>query len=106
MQILVTGATGYIGGRLVPMLLESGHKVRVLVREPRKLERRKWIGVEVIKGDVLKPATLAAALDGIDIAYYLVHSLTTNGEGFADLDRIGATNFAVAGKAESTLFSY
>lgn len=94
MRILVTGATGYIGGRLVPLLQEAGHSVRVLVREPRKLARRHWAGVEVVKGDVLEPETIKAALSGIDVAYYLIHSLTTPGLDFSTLDNIAATNFA------------
>ncbi len=98
MKILVTGATGYIGGRLVPLLLETGAQVRVLAREPRKLARRNWPGVEVFQGDVLNPQTLPAALEGIEVAYYLVHSLSTSGGNFSDLDKIAASNFAVAAK--------
>lgn len=95
----MTGATGYIGGRLVPLLLQSGARVRVLAREPRKLARRNWPGVEVFQGDVLVPETLPAALKDIEIAYYLVHSLATSGEDFSELDRIAATNFANAAKS-------
>ncbi|MDZ4787033.1 MAG: SDR family oxidoreductase [bacterium] len=98
MKILVTGATGYIGGRLVPLLLEAGHSVRLLVREPRKLARRQWLGVEVLRGDVLKPETLDDALRDAEVAYYLVHSLATSGENFAALDKVAATNFALAAK--------
>lgn len=98
MKILVTGSTGYIGGRLVPMLLERGCSVRVLVREPKKLARRNWKAIEVVKGDVLDSATLPPAVQGIDVAYYLVHSLTTASEKFAELDRRGALNFAEAAK--------
>ncbi len=99
MKILVTGATGYIGGRLVPLLIASEHTVRVLVREPRKLARRNWPAVEVIQGDVLIPETLHRSLEGIEVAYYLVHSLTTSGENFSELDKIAATNFAIAAKS-------
>lgn len=98
MRILVTGATGYIGGRLVPLLLETGAQVRVLAREPRKLARRNWPGVEVLQGDVLSPETLPGALKDIEVAYYLVHSLTTSGSNFSETDKIAATNFALAAK--------
>ncbi|MBX7143784.1 MAG: SDR family oxidoreductase [Oligoflexia bacterium] len=98
MNILVTGPTGYIGGRLVPLLVETGARVRVLAREPRKLARRHWPGVEVFQGDVLIPETLTKALEGIEVAYYLVHSLSTLGGNFSELDNIAATNFARAAK--------
>lgn len=63
MDVLVTGATGYVGGRLVPRLLEAGHRVRVLARDPGRLAGRPWLArVEVVRGDVLDPATLPAAL--------------------------------------------
>ena len=62
-RVLVTGGTGYIGGRLIPSLLEVGYRVRVLVRDPARLQGRSWLGqVEAIQGDVLQPDTLGAAL--------------------------------------------
>ena len=93
MRILVTGATGYIGGRLVPRLLERGHTVRVLVRDPRRLEGRGWSDqVEVVKGDLSDPPSLEAMATGIDVAYYLVHSMYA-GADFAQRDRDAAANF-------------
>ena len=96
MRVLVTGATGYIGGRLVPLLLERGHEVTVLVRDPRRVERRSWTDlVRVRAGDLLDAASLAGAFDGMDTAYYLVHSMYS-GRDFARRDREAATNFARA----------
>ncbi len=99
MHILVTGATGYIGGRLVPALLERGHRVRVMAREPLKLSRKVWPEVEVVRGDALERTTLPAAFAGIDVAYYLIHSMTTSGHGFVERDRLAAENFASAATA-------
>jgi uncharacterized protein YbjT (DUF2867 family) len=94
--ILVTGATGYVGGRLVPCLLERGHHVRCMVRDPRRLDGYGWRGqVDVVAGDVLEPASLTAALEDVDTAYYLIHSLA-GGAHYAALDREGAANFAEA----------
>lgn len=74
--MLVTGATGYVGGRLVPKLLADGHRVRVLVRTPSRARRYDWSDdVEVVTGDVLQPDTLGPAFDGVDVVYYLVHSI-------------------------------
>src|SRR5690242_20723035 len=99
MQILVLGATGYLGGRLVPQLVEAGHRVRCLTRSPEKLDGVAWAGeVEVLEGDVLEPASLDRALDGIEVAYYLVHSIGS-GHGFAETDRTAATNVAEAAAA-------
>lgn len=96
---LVTGATGYIGGRLVPELLEKGHRVRCLTRSPDKLRDHSWAGdVEVARGDVTDAASAAEALRGIDVAYYLVHALGTGG-GFEETDRRGARVFAEAARA-------
>ncbi|NNC93423.1 MAG: SDR family oxidoreductase [Acidimicrobiia bacterium] len=100
MRVLVTGATGYIGGRLVPTLLEAGHEVRCLARDPRKLLQDPWREqVEVVQGDVLDPATLEPALAGCDAAYYLVHSMDGSSEDFQDRDRTAAANFRDAAAA-------
>ena len=96
--VLVTGATGYIGGRLVPRLLESRYRVRVLVRDPKRLQGRPWINdVEVLQGDVFKPETLDSAMEGIQAAYYLIHSMSST-DDFQERDLIAARNFGLAAK--------
>ncbi len=96
-KILVTGATGYIGGRLVTRLLDQGYQVRCFVRDPERLRHRPWEHqVEIVKGDVLEEETLAPALDGIDVAYYLIHSMDAGEDEFADRDRRAADNFGKA----------
>jgi uncharacterized protein YbjT (DUF2867 family) len=96
MRVLVTGATGYIGGRLVPLLLERGHDVTVLVRDARRVVRRAWTDrVTIRQGDLLVPHSLAGAFDGIETAYYLVHSMYS-GRDFAARDREAAMNFGRA----------
>jgi uncharacterized protein YbjT (DUF2867 family) len=99
-RILLTGATGYIGGRLVPILLERGHDLRCLARRPERLEARPWRDrVEVAAGDVLDPDSLDAALEGCDAAVYLVHSMA-RGKDFEEQDRAAATTFGdAAGRA-------
>ena len=78
-RCLVTGATGYIGGHLVPMLLEHGHPVRALARDPAKLDDAPWRSqVEVARGDLGDPASLVAAFRDVDVVYYLVHSMGTS----------------------------
>jgi uncharacterized protein YbjT (DUF2867 family) len=96
MRVLVTAATGYIGGRLVPELLRAGHSVRVLVRNAERIRDRPWSDrVEVRVGDVTEPSSLAGIADGMDAAYYLVHSMGAGGD-FAALDRTAAEAFASA----------
>lgn len=94
LNCLVTGASGYIGGRLVPELLKAGHRVRCLARSPGKLRDYPWAAaVETVSGDVTDAESVAAAMRGIDVAYYLVHSLGS-GSGFEDTDRRAARIFA------------
>ncbi|MFC7304144.1 SDR family oxidoreductase [Streptomyces monticola] len=96
LHCLVTGASGYIGGRLVPELLEAGHRVRCLARTPLKLRDYPWSErVEVVQGDVCDPDSAAAAMRGVDVAYYLVHSLGS-GRDFERKDREAAQVFAAA----------
>ncbi|MBN2470364.1 MAG: NAD(P)H-binding protein, partial [Anaerolineae bacterium] len=101
MRVLVTGATGYIGGRLVPRLLEAGHAVRVLARDPDRLQGRPWLAqVEVARGDVLQAETLPPAMAGIDAACYLIHSMGDTAD-FHERDLTAARNFAEAARAEA-----
>ena len=95
--ILVTGTTGYIGGRLVPLLLAQGHRVRCLARDPDRLRGRDWVGqVEVVAGDVLDRDSLGPALAGCGVAYYLVHSMAGGEGSFRERDLRAARNFAAA----------
>ena len=72
--ILVTGATGYVGGRLVPRLLDAGYRVRCLVRDPNRLQGRSWLNrVEVVSGDALAEGTLLDAMKDVSVAYYMIH---------------------------------
>ena len=97
--VLVTGATGYVGGRLVPALLAAGYAVRCLAREPRKLDDRPWrseLGVHVVKGDMSDVPQLVRQLEGCASAYYLVHSMEATGGLYAERDRELADHFARA----------
>lgn len=93
MNVLVTGATGFVGERLVPALRSAGHDVSVLVRNADGYVPED--GVTVFEGDVLDPESLDGVLDGIDAAYYLIHAMG-GGAGFEERDRQGARNFAEA----------
>ncbi len=99
--VLVTGATGYVGGRLVPRLLDAGYRVRALARSPLKLQGRPWAGhplIELAAGDVLDYDSLLRAARGCRAAYYLVHSMGAAGD-FSEKDRIAAANMAQAAAA-------
>lgn len=99
MRILVMGATGYIGGRLVPMLASAGHQVRCLTRRPEQLAGVEWADdVEIVRGDALDRPTLDPAVDGVEVLYYLVHSIG-RGATFEASDRAAATNTADAAAA-------
>src|SRR5207247_6395198 len=96
-RVLLTGATGYVGGRLLRKLEESERPVRCLVRRPEALSGRTAEQTEIAHGDVLEPESLAEAFAGVTAAYYLVHSMATSGP-FAGADRRGAENFAAAAR--------
>jgi uncharacterized protein YbjT (DUF2867 family) len=98
--IAVAGATGYIGGLLCKRLHEEGREVRALARHPERAEDLKEAGCEVCRADVLEPETLGPALAGVEVAYYLVHSMGRGSDGdFAERDHRGAENFATAAAA-------
>ncbi len=94
---LLTGATGYVGGRLLKRLERDGSAVRCLCRHPEALDWRVAPGTEVVRGDLLRPASLEAAFCGVDTAFYLVHSMNSGGE-FESEESRAAHNFAVAAR--------
>jgi uncharacterized protein YbjT (DUF2867 family) len=95
---LVTGATGYIGGRLVPVLLAAGHRVRVMTRAPERLRDHPWAGqVEIVRADAGDAEAVVAACAGADVVYYLIHALSTGGD-FEETDRRTARVMARAAR--------
>ena len=95
MQILVTGITGYVGGALAPRLVAEGHDVRGLARDPRRCTVP---GVPCVRGDVVSGLGLDEAVEGVDVAYYLIHSMETGGDPFASRELRSAENFAEAAR--------
>jgi len=95
MKILLTGANGYIGTRLLPVLLEQGHDIVCMVRDPRRFALESDFGdkVQIITGDLLQPETLENIPNNIDAAYYLVHSMSGGGADFSDLELKSAQHF-------------
>lgn len=96
-RILLTGATGYVGGRLLPRLEERGYRVRCVGRRPEFLHERVGPGTEIVKGDALDPQDMARALDGVHAAYYLIHSMGSR-RSFVERDREAARVFAHAAR--------
>lgn len=101
--VLVTGATGYIGGRLVPRLLDRGYRVRCLVRDRRKIASRPWgsdPNLEIVEADASDREAVGRAMDGCSVAFYLIHSMVAAGQTYREKDRSLATSFAgAAGQA-------
>ena len=90
----MTGATGYVGGRLVPKLLERGHSVRVIVRDHHRLDDVPWMdAVDIVEGDLVDQSAVARAVEGRDVVYYLVHSMSSSGD-FEKIERQVATTMA------------
>jgi uncharacterized protein YbjT (DUF2867 family) len=96
-MLLLTGATGYIGGRLLRRLQRDGLAVRCLCRNPEALGRRLAPGTELVRGDLLPPASMGAAFSGVDVAFYLVHSMNS-GDEFDVKEREAASNFTMAAR--------
>ena len=95
--VLVTGATGYVGGRLIPRLLEAGYRVRAMGRSLEKMACRPWAqhaNIELVKADVLDFESLIRASEGCGAAFYLVHSMIAKKKEFADVDRRSAVHMA------------
>ncbi|MFC1896374.1 NAD(P)H-binding protein, partial [Thermodesulfobacteriota bacterium] len=95
-KILVTGATGYIGGRLVPELLARGYNVRVMVREAFPEHKERWPNAEIVVADALDLNSLRKALEGVHAAFYLIHSMLFGRQKFVSMDMQAAINFGKA----------
>ena len=95
--VLITGATGYVGGELLKKLLDAGYTVRCLARRPEALRAKAFPGLEVVEGDVLSSTSVRSAMVGVSSAYYLIHSMGSP-RSFEEQDRTGAQNFAHAAR--------
>jgi uncharacterized protein YbjT (DUF2867 family) len=100
-KILISGASGYIGGRLVPELLARAYRVRIMVRSDSPQYREKWPEAEIHIADALDKASLIKALQGIHTAYYLIHSMRLGKKKFVDADIQAAVNFSEAAEANN-----
>lgn len=100
-KVLVTGASGYIGGRLVPELIARGYKVRVMVRAASPIYEKRWPGAEIIVADALQEESLKTVLQDVHTAYYLIHSLLLGPEKFAIADLQAAANFRKAAESSN-----
>jgi uncharacterized protein YbjT (DUF2867 family) len=98
MRILVSGATGYVGSRLISRLVASGHEVSCMVRDASRVDRQVAESSRIVVADALQPESLVAAMQGINIAYYLIHSMSASGGDFQQRDWRAAHNFAGAAK--------
>ena len=98
-RILVTGASGYVGGRLIVELLNRGYKVRAMVRRKLTIHANRWPGAEIVEADALRPESLREALEGVRVAYYLIHSMMLGPRSFSKSDLEAARNFAEAAQA-------
>ncbi|HSL61510.1 MAG TPA: SDR family oxidoreductase [Desulfotignum sp.] len=97
--VLVTGATGYVAGRLIPLLLSAGYKVRAMGRSIEKMAGRPWgsdPGIQLVSGDIMDPASLQKAVAGCGTIYYLVHSMISQKGAYRNADRTGAANMVTA----------
>ncbi|WP_022668955.1 SDR family oxidoreductase [Desulfospira joergensenii] len=108
--VLVTGATGYVAGRLIPKLLSSGYRVRAMGRSLEKMGTRPWARdphIQMVRGDIMDPASLGRALQGCGTLFYLIHSMISRKGAYRNADRIGARNMAAAAaaaKAEQIIY--
>ena len=103
--ILLTGATGYIGGRLLHVLQNAGHRVRCMTRRPEALQSCVAPTTEVVSGNVLDGDSLKGTMEGVEIAYYMVHSMGSKGD-FEEQDRRAAHNFGARGAARRRQSDY
>lgn len=107
--VLVTGATGYVAGRLIPLLLSSGYRVRAMGRSIEKMAARPWgrdPGIELVAGDIMDLASLDKAVAGCGTIYYLVHSMISRKAGYRDADRTGAAMIPGSGSASFEILRY